>query len=353
MTVSSSDVAAQATWPLLVDACRNARLDPAGAEPVRIADNAIWSIPGNLIVRITRPGRRAAAHRELLTAQWLAEHGIPAVRPALPSAVDLPEDRAATFWEQLPDHTVGRHEDVARLLCLLHQLPAPEHLLALTDPAAKARIRLEAVHHAGVTSDGDMAWLVAYADELAAAWGSLPQGLAPAPLHGDAWAGNVARTHDGHAYLLDLDSAAVGPPEWDLTSTAVKVTTTATIPASEYERYVNAYGGYDVTMYEGFEVMRGIRELLHDHLRHPDSHRPSPYRRRGTSPGRLPARTQGPSSVDLDRCPSPAGQSWAHRLKRRRGPLERGAEVGVLYLDDLHDGRLTVGLDLPRDVVSL
>ncbi|MFE9566957.1 aminoglycoside phosphotransferase family protein [Streptomyces sp. NPDC006692] len=261
MTVSTSDVAAQATWPLVVDACRKAGLDPAGAEPVRIADNAIWSIPGNIIVRVTRPGRRAAAHRELLTAQWLAECGVPAVHPALASAVDLPEDRAATFWERLPDHTVGRHEDVASLLRLLHRLPAPDHLLTLSDPAAKARTRLEAVQHAGVTSDGDMAWLVGYADELAVAWSSLPQGLAPAPLHGDAWAGNVARSHDGHAYLLDLDSAAVGAPEWDLTSTAVKVTTTATISAAEYERYVNAYGGYDVTGYEGFEVMRGVREL--------------------------------------------------------------------------------------------
>jgi hypothetical protein len=37
---------ARGTWPLVLDACRSAGLDPAGAEPVRIADNAIWSIPG-------------------------------------------------------------------------------------------------------------------------------------------------------------------------------------------------------------------------------------------------------------------------------------------------------------------
>ncbi|WP_369383207.1 phosphotransferase family protein [Streptomyces sp. cg36] len=258
---TSSDTAAQDTRPLVTQACRAAGLDPTGAEPVRIADNAIWSLPGRIVIRITRPGRRPAARRELLTAQWLAEHHLPAVRPAHPTAVDLPGNRAATFWEQLPEHTVGRHEDVARLLCRLHQLPAPAHLPTLADPATKARSRLETLPHHCVISEADMGWLLGYAEELADAWRSLDDGLAPTPLHGDAWAGNVARTPDGQCYLLDLDSAAVGPPEWDLTSTAVKVDTTATIPLHEYARFVTAYGGHDVRDYAGFPVMRGIREL--------------------------------------------------------------------------------------------
>ncbi|MFC0843924.1 phosphotransferase enzyme family protein [Streptomyces noboritoensis] len=261
MTATINDAAAQATWPLVVSACRSTGLDPAGAEPIRIADNAIWSIPGGVIVRVTRPGRRAAAHRELLTAQWLADHAVPAVRPALPAAVDLPENRAATFWRRLPDHTVGRHEDVARLLRQLHRLPVPAHLPSLTDPARKARARLEAIHYSSVITSTDMAWLIGHADELADAWHTLDDGLAHTPIHGDAWAGNVARTADGEVYLLDLDSAAVGPPEWDLTSTAVKVSTTATIPPGEYAQFVAAYGGTDVRDYDGYEVMRGIREL--------------------------------------------------------------------------------------------
>ncbi|MFE0683456.1 phosphotransferase [Streptomyces sp. NPDC058961] len=261
MTATINDAAAQASWPLVEAACRTAGLDPAGAEPVRIADHAIWAIPGEVVVRVTRPGRRAAAHDELRTARWLADHGVLAVHPALDTAVDLPQDRAATFWRRLPNHTVGHHEDVARLLRQLHHLPVPAHLAPLDDPARKARVRLEAVQHNGVVSEADMGWLVAYADDLADAWHTLAPGRAPAPLHGDAWAGNVARTSDGRAFLLDLDSAAVGPPEWDLTSTAVKVTTTATIAMPEYERFVAAYGGYDVRTYGGFEVMRGIREL--------------------------------------------------------------------------------------------
>ncbi|GAA0612135.1 aminoglycoside phosphotransferase family protein [Streptomyces crystallinus] len=261
MTVTSSDAAAQHTRPLVAQACRAAGFDFSGAEPVRIADNAIWALPGHVVVRLTRPGRRQAAHRELLTAQWLADHHLPAVRPARATAIDLPGNRAATFWQQLPEHTMGRHEDVARLLRHLHSLPAPSHLTLMPNPAAKARTRLEAVRHNSVISEADMAWLLGYADELAEAWDRLDDGLAPTPLHGDAWAGNVARTLSGHCYLMDLDSAAIGPPEWDLTSTAVKVDTTATIPMGQYQNFVSAYGGHDVRDYDGFPVMRGIREL--------------------------------------------------------------------------------------------
>ncbi|WNI21483.1 phosphotransferase [Streptomyces sp. ITFR-16] len=261
MTGTINDEAARATWPFVVAACHAAGLDPEGAEPVRIADHAIWAISGEVVVRLTRPGRRAAAHTELRTAQWLADHGVPAVRPALPGVVELPGERAATFWRRLPDHTPGRHEDVAGLLRLLHRLPLPDHLPPLADPAGRARARIEAVRHSSVIDHADMGRLADRADDLADAWRILAAGLSPAPLHGDAWAGNVARTADGRAFLLDLDSAAVGPPEWDLTSTAVKVSTTATIPPAEYERFVAAYGGYDVRTYDGFEVMRDIREL--------------------------------------------------------------------------------------------
>ncbi|MFD9562155.1 MvdC/MvdD family ATP grasp protein [Streptomyces sp. NPDC059994] len=98
----------------------------------------------------------------------------------------------------------------------------------------------------------------AYLDAFGLVFGAFDFGL---DVDGRAWAGNIARTADGQFYLLDLDSAAVGPPEWDLTSTAVKVSTTATIPPGEYAQFVTAYGDTDVRDYDGFEVMRGIREL--------------------------------------------------------------------------------------------
>ncbi|MFE5595929.1 phosphotransferase family protein [Streptomyces sp. NPDC056549] len=262
MTSTTNDPAIQPTWPHVVTACRAVGLNAAGAKPVRIADNAIWTLPGAIIVRITCPCRRAAAHREIITARWLADQAIPAPRPWLPMAVDLPENRAATFWHQLPDHTVGRCKDVATLLRQLHRLPAPGHLPFLVNPAREARARLEADQRSVIIPITDMTWLTSYADDLADAWDSLEDGVAHTPVHGDAWAGNVARTADGQAYLLDLDSVAVGPPEWDLTSTAVKVSTTGTLSLVEYEQFVSAYGGYDVRTYDGFEVMRRVRELL-------------------------------------------------------------------------------------------
>ncbi|PRY31701.1 phosphotransferase family enzyme [Umezawaea tangerina] len=43
-------------------------------------------------------------------------------------------------------------------------------------------------------------------------------------MHGDAWVGNVVATDDGQVVVLDLERCSVGPPEWDLVSTAIKYT---------------------------------------------------------------------------------------------------------------------------------
>ncbi|WP_323178524.1 MULTISPECIES: hypothetical protein [unclassified Streptomyces] len=41
----------------LDEACALAGFDPACAEPVRIAENEIWRLPGEVIVRIARGGQ--------------------------------------------------------------------------------------------------------------------------------------------------------------------------------------------------------------------------------------------------------------------------------------------------------
>ncbi|MGP4103406.1 hypothetical protein [Nonomuraea sp. KM90] len=60
--------------------------------------------------------------------------------------------------------------------------------------------------------------------------------------------------------LLDLERCSVGPPEWDLTSTAVKAFTMAGITTDDYDLFVRAYG-HDVTTWAGFETLRDIREF--------------------------------------------------------------------------------------------
>lgn len=60
--------------------------------------------------------------------------------------------------------------------------------------------------------------------------------------------------------LLDLERCAIGPPQWDLISTAIKRTSFAWITAVDYDDFCNRYSYY-VTRRPGFELLRDIREL--------------------------------------------------------------------------------------------
>jgi aminoglycoside phosphotransferase (APT) family kinase protein len=79
-------------------------------------------------------------------------------------------------------------------------------------------------------------------------------------IHGDARTGNIVETADGRVVMLDLERCSVGPPEWDLVSTAVKYMTYGYITELEYQTFVGAYGT-DVTAWDGFTVLRDLREL--------------------------------------------------------------------------------------------
>ncbi|MBY8853502.1 phosphotransferase, partial [Saccharothrix sp. MB29] len=82
-----------------------------------------------------------------------------------------------------------------------------------------------------------------------------PPGLPRGVVHGDAWRGNVVRTHDGEVLLLDFERCALGPPEWDLVSTAVAHHTVHRLSNAEWSAYCDAYG-FDVTTWTGFAVLR-------------------------------------------------------------------------------------------------
>jgi aminoglycoside phosphotransferase (APT) family kinase protein len=97
-------------------------------------------------------------------------------------------------------------------------------------------------------------------NELEARYAELPPGLPESVVHGDAWIGNVVSTDDGQVVLLDLERCSIGPPEWDLTSTAVKAFSIAGITAEDYGTFVKAYG-HDVTAWAGFKTLRDIREF--------------------------------------------------------------------------------------------
>ncbi|MEU9662682.1 aminoglycoside phosphotransferase family protein [Streptomyces chartreusis] len=243
---------------VLEAACAIAGFDPAHAEPVRIAENEIWRLPGQqVIVRIARPGQAAPAQREVRVARWLAENNVPVVR-----LIDVPQPieadgRPVTFWGELPPQEHGTVEDVAQLLRQLHALPAPEIELGYVDPFVRIKERLKA---ARTLDEADRAWLQGLHQDLGAAWAERPAGRPDCAVHGDAWPGNLVRLVGGGRMIMDLERFALGPPEWDLVSTAVRSKTTGAVTEAEYDQFCAAYG-YDVTEWDGYEILAVAREL--------------------------------------------------------------------------------------------
>ncbi|MEE2042060.1 aminoglycoside phosphotransferase family protein [Nocardiopsis tropica] len=229
----------------------------ATASPIRLGENAIIGFP-DLVARIARPGQEKAARREVVVARWLTDHGFPVTTPLNVEQPVVVEGRAVTFWEVLPEHTPGTVEDVAHLLRDLHALPLPTHLdLGHLDPFVRLPQRID---DAMGLPDDDLAWLRNRLDSLREAWSRLPAGRPHTVVHGDAWIGNIAR-HANGAVLLDLERCSVGPPEWDLVSTAIKTSSVPWLSREAYDRFIHVYGGHNVTDWPGFTLMRDLREL--------------------------------------------------------------------------------------------
>ncbi|WP_199565739.1 phosphotransferase family protein [Spongiactinospora rosea] len=230
---------------MLEEACRRAHLAVEGAELVRLGENAIYRLPAKVIARITRPGRQSAARREVLIARWPAAHRVPAVEPlpGVPQPFNV-DGRAVTWWRELPPHRHGTALEVAGALRRLHALTPPvDFALGRLAPFVRLPERIE---RATTLDARGRAWMRERLADLGERYAALPGGLPECVVHGDAWIGNVVGTSDGRVVLLDLERCAVGPPEWDLVSTAVKAFTLAGITRADYRAFAEAYG-YDVT----------------------------------------------------------------------------------------------------------
>ncbi|MFJ8098455.1 phosphotransferase family protein [Streptomyces griseofuscus] len=249
--------AASSDRAVLEKACEAAGFDPAGAEPIRLAENAIWRLPGGAVARIAQPGQVAAAGREVHVARWLERNGVPAVRALDVVQPVLAAGHPVTFWQELSPHENGSIADVVGLLKQLHALPKPDHLnLGVLDPFVRVAERIDA----SITlHDDDRQWLRGLLYDLKARWANRPAGLPECVVHGDAWVGNVVVTSDG-PLLIDFERVSLGPPEWDLVSTAVKLTTTGSVSRAEYAEFCAAYG-MDVTEWDGYELLSGARQL--------------------------------------------------------------------------------------------
>ncbi|MFE0055430.1 phosphotransferase family protein [Streptomyces sp. NPDC059003] len=234
-----------------------AGLSPEGAEPIRLAENDLWRLPGGVVVRIARAGQEDAAAREVAVARWLAENNVPAVRPMPWDQPVHAGGRAATFWELLPPHRHGTEADLAPLLRRMHELPTPPFAIGRLQPFVRVADRLAAARS---VSDDDRQWLLDHLGKLQQQWAHLPAGRPHCVIHGDAWGGNCAVVEDGAALLMDFERTSFGPPEWDLTSTAVAHDTFGTVSAERYGAYCERYG-FDVMNWAGYPTLRGVREL--------------------------------------------------------------------------------------------
>ncbi len=85
----------------------------------------------------------------------------------------------------------------------------------------------------------------------------LPRGV----IHGDANIGNVLHDERGKPVVIDLDSFATGPREWDLIQTALFYDRYGWHTREEYETFTRIYG-YDIMQWPGYPVLADAREFI-------------------------------------------------------------------------------------------
>lgn len=239
--------------------CRACGLDPTGARLIRNVNNAVFQLAADpVVVRlVTLPSYVPRAALVVAAATLFARHNVPTIRllPGLTQPVRA-GGHVATVWQAVL--AVGPPPggaDLARILRMIHRLPMPDGSFPPWDPLSDFTNRLR---DAVDLQPEDREFLQRRSDELAAALADLEFALPRAVLHGDAHLGNMIPGSDGPV-LCDFDSCCVGPPEWDLTPMAVSAVRFGR-PAEHYADLASGYG-VDVTSWEGYDVLRGIRDL--------------------------------------------------------------------------------------------
>jgi hypothetical protein len=243
----------------LVGICATAGLDHTGAQLLRLTNNAVYRLAKHpVVVRIVASrGLRHRVEKVVRVATWFAEHDVPAVRllPGILQPVRV-GNHLATLWETVrPGGARPRGRDLGRLLRRIHALPVPEFPLPPWQPLDDVRRRLD---EAEDLDDADRKFLLHECERVESRIQELEFVLPPSLVHGDAHLGNLIASPAGPV-LCDFDSGCVGPPEWDLTPLAVGVIRFGE-PAGRYRELARTYG-MDVTRWDGFPVLREVRDL--------------------------------------------------------------------------------------------
>lgn len=242
----------------LEEVCSSVGLDCRGAQLLRFVNNGVYLLARHpVVVRIVlAPSVSYRADSVVEGARWLARNDMPVVRllPGVQQPVRV-GGHIATFWEAVDD--LGHPQsggDMGALLRRLHSLPLSSALPEWR-PMADTRNRL---NDAEELNRDDRYFLEKRCDEVEEQLARLRFPLARSVVHGDAHLGNVIPSPDGPV-LCDLDSLCVGPPEWDLTPMAVGWLRMGH-PPERYGQLADSYG-FDITRWQGFQVLRDLREL--------------------------------------------------------------------------------------------
>jgi Ser/Thr protein kinase RdoA (MazF antagonist) len=239
--------------------CDYAGLDPTGARLLRHHTNAVYRLAQQpVIVKISRPG--ASLHRlrrSVRLAEYLADVKVPAVCPwpelEQPVTVD---QRHATLWVAVDGLRPARAEDLAEPLRLLHAATGPQNLdFPAFDPFAAVASSLT---RPNMLDSDELSFLAAHAATLRADYAALSFDQPQTVIHGDAHHSNCIVSPTG-SVLADLESACLGPAEWDLVTVAVHCQRFGH-PPEEYRAFTARYGR-DVEDWPGVRTLAAVREL--------------------------------------------------------------------------------------------
>jgi aminoglycoside phosphotransferase (APT) family kinase protein len=257
---STEALTEESTRRILLAVCDETGLDSAGASLIRLGSNAVYRLAIPVIVRISPDGGQIDnARMQVDVARWLAREGYPATRAlhvVQPVEVD---DCIATLWESASEQEeYAPITQVADLIKRLHELDAPASLdLPEYAPFGKLDAQLGNLDN---VDPADAYFLREQIDDLRDRYDALEFVLEPGAIHGDANVGNVILDRDGNPLLIDLDSFAVGPREWDLVQTALFYERFGWHTEDEYRDFVRVYG-WDIMTWPGYEVLADYREV--------------------------------------------------------------------------------------------
>lgn len=282
--------------PSLTDACARVGLSCVGARLLRAHATGVYLLPRERIVARVSSRDLSGARVQLSIdlTRWLAGKGIPVTEPALDHAIDVGSSTVA-FWKWYPqqqDRPEPAARDLGRILRQLHALPHPPFDLPKYPPLEGL---LQVLAAPSVLAESDREWLSDRAAVILERYHELRSEIGVGFVHGDAYPGNTLWGPSG-VLLGDWDEAAIAPRELDLVNTCQGERFGST--EEELREFTTAYG-WDVRDWEGFPILRDMRDL----------HTLTSYIRRATR-GDVAAEAELRLRLHFLRDPSLSGTRW-------------------------------------------